>query len=78
MLMIERPIDKEKIKGFSAKKYQLIITNNGISEISETIPQEKPLNNDELKKYPKVIREAINGLNYINKRMKRDNQDRKV
>jgi nicotinic acetylcholine receptor len=79
MLMIERPIDKEKSKGLNIKKYELILTKNGINEINDSIPQQQKAfkNDDDLKSYPQSIRDALNGLNYINKRMKKDNLDRK-
>ena len=80
MLMIERPIDKEN-KANSLQKYQLILSNNG-SEIIDKNPQKTETDDVSLKlnhkKYPPCIREALDGLQYINKRMKKDNQDRKV
>jgi nicotinic acetylcholine receptor len=67
MLMIERPMDKE-LRMNGQKKNKIIF---------EKIDDEIDLKLC-VKKYPLNIIEALKGLHYINKRMKKDNQDRKV
>ena len=77
MLMIERPIDKETKIDF--QKYHLVMSNYGGSEVKKESKTSEEL---DLKlcenKYPPSIMEALKGLQYINRRMKKENQDRKV